>query len=273
MVQSAIQSVDRALRLLWEVRDNPGISLATASANVGLIPSTALRLLATLESHGLVERDALTRGFRVGPATLTLAAARSERADLAQTLEPVVRRLSLECREQVSLGVLEEAAVVHVVTVDGAASAGEEVLLRQPGRRAYPNLYATAQGKVLIAYADEPVAEALIAQQTFQQTASATITDPAAFRDHLATVRRNGYALSVNENSDHARGVAAPVRDASGAVVAALAVHGPTIRLPRNRLRAFVPALNEAARECSRLLGFALSREQADGQDGEGTST
>lgn len=251
-----IQSVDRAMQLLWVIRELPDQTLTELSAAVDLLPSTVARLLVTLEGHGMVERMPKTRGYRLGTGLLHLSAGVTSGADLVARLEPMVRRLAGEVGERVDLSVLEDASIVHILSVDGAAEVGEEIVLGPPRRREHGYLHATALGKVFLAAAPEVEANRLIAGLAMERRASRTITDKDALRAHLVQVRRRGYALSLDENSDVVRGVAAPIRDATGAVVAGIGVHGPAIRFAKERLTSLAGRTRAAAEECSKLLGF-----------------
>ncbi|GAA3144152.1 IclR family transcriptional regulator [Kribbella aluminosa] len=257
MVQSRVQSVDRALGLLWAVYRSPGSSLSELASTAELLPSTALRLLATLQRHDLIERDPQSRGYRIGPAAQVLAGGRDpDHQRISDALEPRLRILAERAREQATIGVIDGRSHVHIAYVDGAVTAGHAVILRPPETSRNSNLNATAIGKVLLAFAPPAQAETLIRQLSFDRTARRTITDPDELRRHLTVVRRNGYATSVNENSDDVRGIAAPLRDTTGEVVAALSINGPAGRFPRDRIRELVPLLCHAAEECSRLLGY-----------------
>lgn len=255
MQKAVVQSVDRALRLMWQVRDRPGITLTELSAAGSLLPSTALRLMGTLEHHRLVERDRVTKGYRLGPAALSLAGNGGGPADMSLSvrLEPAVEELAAHTGEQTSLAILEGRCVQHLLTIDGASRAGQEVILRSPRGRRDANLNATALGKVFLAFAPTEVVEDILHGLTFEQTAEHTITDPEQFRRHLAQVRRRGHAFSIEENTNLVAGVAAPIRR-DDVVVAALAVHGPSARLTPSRLRAIAPDVVAAAGKCSAML-------------------
>lgn len=256
MAQGMVQSVDRALGLLWRIHRQPGRSLSELAAEADLLPSTALRLLATLARHDLIDRDPDTRGYRIGSGAAILAGTvGGEQQRLRDVLEPELRALAHSAREQAALGVLDGDRQFNIAFVDGASAAGEDVILRPRGLSRNANLNATAIGKVLLAYLPAARAEEIIARLGFEQTARRTITDPDELRRHLAAVRRAGCAMSLDENTPEVSGIAAPVRDASGDVVAALSINGPAIRLPQARLRALLPTLMEAADQCSRTLG------------------
>lgn len=252
-----IQSVDRALRLLAEVRDQPGISLTELSDRLDLLPSTASRLLATLELHGLVEREPASKAYCLGTAAAALGKAADHEPDPLPRLEPLVRKLALTVGEQASLAILDGRQVAHVLTVDGASAAGQQIILSTPQGQRDSNLNVTALGKIFLANLPASRADAIIDTLDMSKTAPRTITDRDELRRQLERVRRNGYAFSIDENTEYVRGVAAPIRRADATVAYGLAVHGPTIRLSRARLRELVPTVREAARNCSASLGFA----------------
>lgn len=251
-----IQSVDRALSLLEEIRQHPGSTLTELSSKQGLLPSTAARLLATLEAHELVGRIPGSKAYQLGPAALTLglSADGGHALHLQRQLEPTVRRLAAEVGEQVTIAVLQGPHAVNVLTVDGAAEAGEQIVLNVRIGRAERHLNSSALGKVLLAFSPAHVTEPIIDGLEMPKTAVRTITDRGALRRHLDRVRRDGYAISVDENNEHFRGVAAPVLDADGALACAIAAHGPTIRMPKSRLSELVPTILRAASEGSAAL-------------------
>jgi DNA-binding IclR family transcriptional regulator len=255
MTQNVVQSVDRALRLMWQVRDHPGITLTALSSAGELLPSTTLRLMGTLQQHRLVERDRATKGYRLGPAAFSLSGDSHNRSNisLAARLQPIVDELAGAVHEQVSLAVLEGRCVEHILSIDGASQAGQELILRSPRGRRDANVNATALGKAFLAHAPADVRDDIIAGLSFEKTASDTITDAEELRRHLAQVRRRGCAFSINENTDLVAGVAAPIRQ-NEIVIAALAVHGPSARLSASRLRAIAPVVRKAAADCSAAL-------------------
>src|SRR5579875_182659 len=247
--KAAVQSVDRALRLLWAIHDHPGITLTELAVSFDLLPSTVLRLLATLQQHRLITRDP-HKGYRIGVAAVALGHSADHWSDLVSQCQPALTQLAGTVKELAELAVLDGHSVLHLAGVDGAARAGEPVIMHAPIGRRDDNLNATALGKVFLAYADDAVAGELIGDLAFTRTATRTITDPARLRRHLAIVRSHGYATSINENTDQARGIAAPIHTSGGATVAAISINGPAHRLRRSRLQAMVPDLLRAANRC-----------------------
>lgn len=259
-----IQSVDRALRLLAEVRDQPGSSLTELSDRLDLLPSTASRLLATLEMHGLLERERTTKAYQLGPGARALGRAAEGEPDPLQLLDPIVRELALTVGEQASVAVLDGRQVVHTFTIDGARATGREIVLSTTQGQRDSNLNVTALGKIFLAYVSKSRADVIIEGLHMNKTAPRTITDRGELRRHLERVRRNRYAFSIDENTESVRGVAAPIFRADGTLAYGLAVHGPTIRLSRGRLRELVPLVCDAAKACSTALeSTRISKEPA----------
>jgi peptide/nickel transport system substrate-binding protein len=122
-----VSAVDRAIGLLWAIHDEPGVRLSPLARAVDLTPSTATRLLGTLQSHRLVVRDD-EKGYRVGPALFEIVDT-VPRQPLADVLHADVATLANTTAEQVSLAVEVGGRAVHVVAVDGARPAGHDIIL------------------------------------------------------------------------------------------------------------------------------------------------
>jgi DNA-binding IclR family transcriptional regulator len=102
---------------------------------------------------------------------------------------------------------------------------------------------------VLLAHAHHDVVDTVLSRALVRYTRY-TVTDPARVRAILADIRRNGHVISDRQVETISVSIAAPVRDASGTVVAALSIVVATGQPPR----AFVPAVVSAARGISRIL-------------------
>ena len=99
---ASTRAVERAMDLLAQVCDEGEIGLAECARRAGLAPSTALRLLRTLETSNLVSRD--ERGlFRAGPRLIQLGAAALSRQSLVGAAEPALRRIVQGCGESTYL--------------------------------------------------------------------------------------------------------------------------------------------------------------------------
>jgi DNA-binding IclR family transcriptional regulator len=220
--QNGTQAVDRAALLVATVvRADEPVSFAALAEACGLPKSTASRLLTALERTELVERRE-TGSYAAGPLFDLYAARHDPWEELARTARPVLADIGTETSETVNLGVPRGDRVRHIAQVDARYLLGTRdwTLVDVPP-------HASALGKVLYAFGaiDLPAAADLV------EVTEKTETDPARFAEQLTTVRRRGYATTVDELEVGLTGVAVPVRDRDGRVVAALGLSGPTARL------------------------------------------
>lgn len=252
--RGTIQSVDRSLQLLWALDRPEGQSLSVLAARVGLLPTTAGRLLATLERYQLVERDRISRRYRLGMGISELNRRLPRQEDLAIRLRPVVSRLAETVQEMVEVVVLDSDSVLHVLAVDGAVV--HDLVVRSKEGLRERNLHATAVGKVLLAFAAPALRDHLLAALALEAYTSQTITTRVALRAQLALVREQGYAFSLGEVNLDVRGMAAPIFDRDGVTIAALAIHGPATRFSEEQMQKWLPLLRQSATDASLLLGY-----------------
>ncbi len=242
-----VQSVDRALAMLAVLADRGSAGVTDLGAELGVHKSTASRLLATLEAHGLVEQLGERGMYRLGFGLVRLAGASAAQLDLTRLGREVCERLAAELDETVNLAVLDGDSAVNISQVHGSASVG---VLNWVGRRT--PLHATSSGKVLLAFGPE----AARPPAPLERFTPATITDAAVLERVLAEIRTRGWAATEGELELGLNAVAAPVRDAEGRVVAAVSVSGPSFRLSPGSFDSVAPRVVAAADGLSRRLGF-----------------
>jgi DNA-binding IclR family transcriptional regulator len=115
-------------------------------------------------------------------------------------------------------------------------------------------LHCTANGKVLLAFQPNEVIEEALRAPRARYTEN-TIVDPAVLRSQLAEIRQAGYCIEREEFIADIRGIAAPVFDFNGTVIAAIAVVGPSARITEGQIEALVPLTLRTAESISRSLG------------------
>ena len=195
------------------------LGVTEMAASLGVHKSTASRLAGVLERAGLLTRSG--RRFRLGLEVIRLGTLALRSLDFVASMQPVMEKLSQLTGETVNLAVPDGGHVVNVAEVPSTYilnSSGGWI-----GRRTTP--HAVANGKVLLAYGAIPVPGEL------ERYTAHTITKRSALEDVLAAVRRDGYATAVAELEEGLVAVAAPVRDGTGACVAALSISGPAFRM------------------------------------------
>jgi DNA-binding IclR family transcriptional regulator len=246
---SNVQSVDRALTILETLARSGEAGVTDLAAALEVHKSTAFRLVATLEAHGLVEQVDGRGKYRLGIGLLRLAGATTARLDVVQEARPISRKLAADTGETVNVAVLAERSALYLDQVAGSSALQSHNWVGQ-----HIPLHATANGKVLLLDLDEERWVEMLGR--LQAYTERTITTRDRFRKELAQVREQGYAVAVDELELGLAAVAAPIHNAHGDVIASMSVSGPTFRLTEERIDEIVPMLCEAAEEVSHRLGW-----------------
>lgn len=192
---SGKQVIARAAAVLRALEgQSAGLSLAQLAKAADLPRTTVHRIVGALEAQQLVISG--TGGVRLGPALLRLAA--SAHTDVAVIARPFIESLGRATRETVNLSVFRG---VHAISIDQYPS-DQELRVISPIGTAYP-IHSTAHGKALLGDMADSAVRQLLDTRLEQRTAN-TISDVDALLAHLPRVRKQGYAIDMEE---HARGV------------------------------------------------------------------
>ena len=241
---TAVASVTRAMRVLTACAEHPGgVALTRLSGDLGYGKASLSKIMGTMEREGFVRRDAAGL-FHLSWRLLSLAFGHAERVGFSGICAPVLQALADETDELVQLAVIEGEHVLFVAKAEGPGRA----LRLLPLVGLVAPTHATASGKLWLASLPEAQAMEVIRRQGLARVTSRTITSRPRLLAELRRVRRNGYAITDGELDEGGRAVAAPILHA-GAVVGAIAVSGPSFRLPLTRLAQLVPRVQHAARE------------------------
>ena len=219
-----VQSLDRGLAVIRAFgAERPALTLSEVARETGLSRASARRFLHTLVELGYVATDG--RSFTLRPSVLELGYAYLSSLTLPEVAGPHLERLSEEVGESSSVAVLDPPDIVYVarVATHRIMSAAIRVGTRFPA-------YATSMGRALLAHVDAAELDAYLASTQLTALTARTITEADELRAELARVREQGWALVDQELEEGLRSVAAPVRDGSGTVVAAVNVSAPVRR-------------------------------------------
>lgn len=229
---SGIGVLDKAVLVLHTVADAP-CGLTDLCARTGLARATAHRLAAGLEVHRLLSRDATGR-WQLGPALSELSAGAAD--PLLAAGAEVLPQLRDITGESVQLYRREGTTRVCIAALEPPAGLRDTV----PVGARLP-MTAGSGARVLLAYADPAVREAVLPQAAFTERT-------------LDEVRRRGWAQSAAEREAGVASVSVPVRDRTGAVAAAVSVSGPVDRMGRRPGARWAAHLIAAANELTRRL-------------------
>lgn len=244
---SSIQVIDRLVQLLDAIAANDvPASLKILSAETGLHPSTAHRILAALGSHNLVERTEAGH-YQLGVKLLSLASRVQERVDLRREALPIMERLRSTLGETVNLTVRENDEVVYVERVSSHQTIRAEQVI---GSRA--PLHITAVGKLFLAHDGRAACLAYARRTGLPAYTTNTLTHAELLWQAVHLALQQGYALDNEEAETGVGCIGVPVRDASGAMVAGLSISAPVQR----RRDEWIPQVVAAGMQLSGRLGY-----------------
>ncbi|MBJ8346698.1 IclR family transcriptional regulator [Antrihabitans sp. YC2-6] len=247
---AAVQSVDRAL-LVMEILAKLGQAGVTEiAAELGVHKSTVSRLIAVLESRGYVEQLSDRGKYRLGFSIVRLAGSTSAQLDLAKQSQSACDALAAEAGETTNLAILDDTRAINIVEASGAG----EISLRSWVGQSCP-AHATSSGKVLLSGLDPREVRKRLGTKLEAFTDN-TVNRIVDLDVELAQVREIGWASVREELEIGLNAVAAPVRDSTGAVVAALSVSGPAYRLGVDRFESVAKIAIASADDISRRLGY-----------------
>ncbi|MGO4570880.1 IclR family transcriptional regulator [Microvirga sp. 2TAF3] len=256
---SEVKSAVRVLELLELLaRSTEPMSLRDIVAELGYPKSSTHSLLATLVSRGYVTREEpehyrLHEACRSGPGWSS-----GREAQLIAVAQPIMDSLRDAEGETVFLGVRKRDGRVKSI----AKSTSRQVIKFDTDLSGSDPAYCTAMGRVLLAFWSPHRVDDYLGRERLIRHTEFTMTDRLEIRRTLEAVRRNEYAVCDQEAYLGGSGVACPVRDASGEVVAALNMATVTMRFETSKQR-MIDATQRHARLLSAKLGFrgAISQD------------
>ena len=248
------QTIARANSVLDALATNPcGISLAELCEQTGLAKSTLHRILATLVHFGFVRQAPVSRHYSLGFKLLELGNILLRQLDIRKEANPFLIALSNAIGETVHLVIRDGPSAIYIDKVDSGVQGGLQMVSRIG--MAIP-LHCSAVGKVFLSHMDEEEVLGLLGERQLAPRTEKTIPDITLLLAHLREVGKTGFAVDDEENEAGIRCVAAPIKDNTGEVVAAMSVSGASARITlekiANELAAQVVA---TARHISQSLG------------------
>lgn len=242
MAEKALGAVEKAFEVLsCFTAEEPELGVSQISRDLGLGISTVHRLLTTMVRTGYVLRDPVTQRYRLGSRVVQLAAAAAENDDLKVFARPYLVKLRDLTGETARLHVLSnlkrlcaaEVETLHDIRASGGIGKTYEIT-------------SGAASKVILAFQPESTLELVLE----------TVESPkrSKLRTEVAKIRKQRFAMSIQENARGAASLAAPVSDRSANVIAALCVTGPTARWDQRDMLKYSAEIVRLADELSSQL-------------------
>jgi DNA-binding IclR family transcriptional regulator len=248
----SLQAIDRVIAILKAIAGgDTGIN--EVARRTGLSKGTVHRMLVALQGHRLVQQNQETRQYRLGLGLMELGARVIEQIDYGRIAHGHLKQLVDATSETAHLALMGDGKVYYAAKVEGSRA------LRMPSHVGATNpLHCTAVGKVLLANAPDGLSETMLHKGPLACFTPRTITSASKLKSHLAMVLARGYAVDDEEREAGLRCIAAPVRNHTGKVVAAVSISGPVSRIGLSAERGqtdFIALVRSTAEAISRDLG------------------
>jgi len=243
------KSFGKGLRIIEALAasDQP-MMLAEIAARCQLGRSNAHQFLMALVEQNYVRQTDVRGQYELTFKIWELGARIVNRLDLGRVAHEFMEKLSAATGESISLAVLDNCETLYIDKVDGLQDVRTHFNI---GRRR--PAYCVSSGKALLAFQAPDVIEKVCAD--LKKFTDLTVQTPDDLKVQLAEIRRAGYAFNRGEWTERVRGVAAPIWDATGTVIAAVGISLPAERLPREALQHLAPKVMKCGCDISRALG------------------
>ncbi|MHB1162498.1 MAG: IclR family transcriptional regulator [Chloroflexota bacterium] len=228
----------------------PELGVSEISRTLGLTKSTVHRLVTALVKRGYLLQDDDTRKYRLSFRMYEIGCVAVQRLGLHKVAYAVLEELGMQTGETVHISVLSDGAVTYLHSLESTQPVRTHSRLGQRSP-----VTCTANGKVFLAHSPDTVRQSFLSGGLPRFTPN-TITNMDAFERELADIRLQGYALDREELQEGIRCIAAPIRDHTERVIAALGLSAPAIRMDGDRVAGLAPLLVEAASRVSCGLGY-----------------
>ncbi|WP_328885234.1 IclR family transcriptional regulator [Streptomyces sp. NBC_00316] len=252
-----VPAVTRALDILELFLSGDGTYSAPEVTQKLQLPRTTVHeLLTTLAARNyLVPVPGQPGRYRLGVRTYQLGSRYAEELDVAAEGQQVAREVAETCDETVHVALLEHTDVIYIAKVDSTHAVR---MVSAAGRRL--PAHCTAVGKMLLASLLPAELDSRIDGRELVAMTPDSITDPDALREALDSIRNRGMATEHRESNPDVSCVAAPVRDSTGQVVAALSISVPMIRWTDERETELAELAAKGAADLSVRLGHRGTR-------------
>ena len=230
-----------------------GVTELTSRLNEGnsgprIHKSTVHRFLSSLKELGFVRQDPQSEHYRLTLKIFEIGTAVLERFELWREASSIIKQIAHEMRETVHLASLEGTNLVYIAKIESMQSLRVS-MQSMIGERV--RMYCTGLGKTLLAYLSPARVTEILADEEMIKFTEHTITTRKDLDLDLALIRKRGYGIDNEEHEIGVRCVAAPVRNNTGDVIAAISVSMPSVRLIESDIPKYAEIVVNAANKIS----------------------
>jgi len=256
-----IKTVARAMDLLDQFREGEAeFGLTDLSNRLKLQKNNVFRLVSTLSAKKYIEVNNSTGKYRLGTQARALGQLASHQLDLVNHARPILNELKQQCHETCYFSIIKDGYTYYL---DGVESDLPVRIVQQVGTSR--SLYCTATGRVLLAFMEPQKQRGLLSSSEIDGLTSNTVTDIGLLQNDLINIAQQGYAIDDQEHETEVLEVAVPVFDANAAIIGALSISGPKMRIAERLETELLPLICKSAAHLSSLLGYYRSNEVVSG--------
>jgi DNA-binding IclR family transcriptional regulator len=237
---NSIRALERGFEIVEVLRKQESLTLTEVSETLDIPTSTAHVYLKTLEQEGFVTRE--EQKYHAGLRFLEYGGHIRQRLDIYNASAQVLQELALRTGERIGLGVEENGQRVLIGIEDGHNAVSDNIPLGE-----FTEMHWTGLGKCLLAHLPKRRREEIIITSDLPRATENTITDPAALREEIAIIRKQGYAIENEERREGVRGVDVPILSPDEELLGAIGVSAPVSRLDVAQLSEYVDLLENKA--------------------------
>ena len=222
-----VQSVDRALRIIEFLAENPtGAGITEISKSLGLSKGTVHRLISTLKERDFAYQSSNTQLYRLSYKILYLYNCISNNIDMFKVSRPIIRKFADKVDATVHLATLDEkrSNIVYIDRIEPMNSQKPFVMSSRVGKKA--PCYCTAAGKILLSqYSDDEIRDIMKGEE-YKTYTDKTIKNIDEFLEEIHKVRKQGYALDENEYDHGIICISIPIYNSNDKIDFAMSVTG-----------------------------------------------
>lgn len=246
-----MNSTEKVLYILKRLGDPPyEFSVTELAKEINCVKSGVFKIMSDLLNTGFVIQNTITKKYSIGTTVYRLGCIYSEQRGIWNAGEEIAKELANTVLETVSIGVMDGKDPIIAYRIESPHG----VRLHGKLGTKFP-IYAGAVGKLLTAYQSSDAIESLVKSTPLIKKTEHTIVDPEMLLKEYASIRAQGYALSEEENCVGAYGIAAPIRDGLGKVIACICIAGPIHRFTLEKRSEWIPLVIAAADKISAKMG------------------
>ncbi len=236
--------------------DEPELGIADIVSKVEMPRTTVHRILSTLIRTGLLIRKNNTGKYRIGPALYTMGSLYLVTTDILSAAEPVIELLNELTGEAIKISVFDRGNVIVIKK--------EESKYNYRYQHAVGSIlpaYASGMGKAFLSELSEMELDSLYPNEILKPLTTKTIATKTELKEELKQVRRNGFSVDMEGNTEGLSGVGCVIRDATGKVVAAMSIGVPSHTFTEERKHQLGTLNKIGARLISYRLGYRDSQK------------